>query len=457
MYVYSIVAIPTMVIFLCAPQFSEDSARRIPDISTCISKLQDILDNPDKYLRLGILICGQTGVGKATLVNSLFGCNLLPIGYPGYPSVMEKVESNINGTIVTIWNCPGLHDGTVDNMRYLQKMYDNCRDVDLVLYCVDMTIVRRTDQEIKAVKLLTAKFGKYFWEKSVLVLTKANTVHIPRGDRKNKRAYHERLYCIFIHQLRETLSEQEVPERVYSSLPAVAAGMVEGNIDEDDEESYKERYLMYVSEQRKDRGTREDFITELWVTVFEVLKRDPYAQAQLVNVTDPSRLTITEDAKKSNPETAKQISQHRETMSQIRMATTNTKEDDDTCTTEETLQHTEELAIAQVEHDAEQPEQNENDRDITEKIKKVQQLFEGIPIPDKMEGADNMLVDSEHIARVADNTSTIAGVVAGCVAGGATYGAIGGPFGVLIGGAIGAVVGVVAKRNWLGYFSFLKK
>ena len=248
-------------------------------------------------MRLGILVCGATGVGKSSLVNGLFGCHIfgcdrLSMRYTDIYTYkiprVEKVESNINGTIVTIWNCPGLQDGTVNEEQYLQEMYDNCRDIDLVLYCVEMNTVRWTDQNIRAVRLLTEKFGKYFWEKCVLVLTKANTVHIPREDRKNKRVYLERIYRTFIHQFRQQLSEQGVPESVYSRLPAVAAGIVEDGYDEEDEDAYNDRYLLYVSEQQKDRGTREDFLAELWVTIFEVLKHDTYAQAKLVNVRSPS-------------------------------------------------------------------------------------------------------------------------------------------------------------------------
>ena len=104
--------------------------------------LQEILDNPD-YTRLSILVCGQTGVGKSSLVNSLVGHNICPVGDPGESCAkdafksktrgMKKVEGNINGTIVTIWDSPGLQDRTVNEKQYLKEMYDNCCNVDLNL------------------------------------------------------------------------------------------------------------------------------------------------------------------------------------------------------------------------------------------------------------------------------------------------------------------------------------
>ena len=56
---------------------------------------------------------------------------------------------------------------------------------------------------MRIVTLLTEKFGKYFWEKCVFLLTKANMIRVPGEDKKNKRAYHERLYANFIHQIRQ--------------------------------------------------------------------------------------------------------------------------------------------------------------------------------------------------------------------------------------------------------------
>ena len=398
--------------------------------------LQAILDNPDKYLRLKILVCGATGVGKSSLVNSFVGHNLCSVGDPGKcdPNdafrhstyVMEKVEGNINGTIITIWDSPGLQDGTDNEENYLQEMYDCCHDVDLVLYCVDMTILRWTNREKTTTTLLTQKFGKDFWKKCIIVLTKANIVYVRKDCKHKQRMYHEQLYHNLLGKLRQQLSDLHVPGSVCSSLPAVAAGIVYN--DYDGEDTYNDRYLWYVSERRRDSSEREDFIAELWVTVFEVLKRDEYAQAKLVNITDPSRLTLTEDAKKSNAQTVKQILQYREKMSQIRM-----------------------LSSAQVEDVVQQPKQNENaTKDVTKKLKIVQEFYKDIPKPKKMEGADKMVVDDEHMSRIAGTACK--GVFTGLMVTGAGYGAyiggssgiIGGPVGVVVGGAVGTVVGASA-------------
>ena len=411
--------------------------------------LQDILENPDKCLKLQFLVCGQTGVGKSSLVNALLGYEVCPTGGPGdtersvddfeglckafdrgrcnskafepETKEMTKIEVNINGTIVTIWDSPGLLDGSVNVEQYLQKMYDCCHDVDLVFYCVEMTDVRWTPADKKAITQLTEKFGNTFWEKCVLVLTKANMIHVPRQYRLNKHAYHERLYHNFIHQLQLQLYEQKVPQEVCSSLTAVAAGIVEGDYDKDDEEAFNNRYLLYVSERRKS-SEREDFIAELWVTVFEVLKRDDHAQAKLINITDSSRMTITEDAQKSNCTVVKLL-QHKEGMDQITKLASAPDVSGALCI--EPKQHRE-VPI-----------------NITEKVEEVQKIFEGISQPQKKEGSDFTL-DSKHVKRVKlASKALILCAGAGSVIGGVA-GIIGGPLGMLIGAAVGAAVGTSA-------------
>ena len=357
----------------------------------------------EKHSRLGVLVCGQTGVGKSSLVNSLLGYNVCSVGDPGGDDckktfspdtwILPKEEANINGTIVTIWDSPGLQDGTVDEERYLQEMYDKCRDVDLVLYCVEMTTVRWTGQEKRAVTLLTKKFGECFWEKCVVVLTKANMVRVPREERNDKRAYHKRLYSNFVHKLREMLREQSIPKRVYFSLNAVAAGLVENDYDEEDQDAYNDRYLWYVSERRKQSTGKQDFIAELWVTVFEVLKRNQHSHAKFMNITDSSRMDIAEDARISNPRLAKKLSA----------------------------------------------------REVESGSQQLDQTFDGVSIPHKKQ-CSNFRLDAEHLKRIETSTSArwlVFGIAAGAASGAAVAGYFGGMIligGIIVGGALGVMV-----------------
>ena len=384
--------------------------------------LQEILDNPVKYTGLDILVCGQTGVGKSALVNSLVGHYLCPAGDPGKrcangafkseTRTMTKVKGNINGTIVTIWDSPGLQDDTVDEEQYLQDMYDKCRDVNLVLYCVEMTTVRWTDQDKRAVTLLTGKFGKDFWKKCVLVLTKANMVHVPRENRPDKRAYHERLYANFIHKFRQQPGIKEISK---SSLTAVAVGIVEGDYDDKDDQAYNDRHLWYVSE-RSSSSEREDFIAELWVTVFEVLKHDKHAQSNLVNITGPSRIefVLMEDTKTFDSKALKTTLQHGASAQAQR------QHQDLPSGIMDKMKRLEELNV-----DVSQPERDEH---LNFKIKPAQ--MERMKKSAYMDVFINCLTIGEIIG-------------VGC-------GIIGGPIGMFLGGAIGSVVGAYVGITAVG-------
>ena len=101
--------------------------------------------------KLKILVCGKTGTGKSTLLNTLLGQNLFAIGGLGdsptfgFTPVTPKVTSvctSIQNVFLEIFDSPGLQDGTDNDQEYLDDMHSKCRDVDLVLYCTDMTTVR---------------------------------------------------------------------------------------------------------------------------------------------------------------------------------------------------------------------------------------------------------------------------------------------------------------------------
>ena len=158
---------------------------------------------PDKYTKFKILVCGKTGIGKSSLVNSLIGYEVTEVGNPGQEinddaflamtREVKAVSIKVNGLIVQIWDSPGLQDG-MDNEDYLQDMYEKCKDVELVLYCIDMTISRWTASEITATRLLTTKFGDDFWHKCVVVLTKANHIWFPPTMKNSEQEYTKNVY-----------------------------------------------------------------------------------------------------------------------------------------------------------------------------------------------------------------------------------------------------------------------
>lgn len=218
--------------------------------------LDAIRENPEKFLQLQILVCGQTGIGKSSLVNSILRRELCKVGDPGKraeggefaPETTQVTasEGNLNGIIVTIWDSPGLQDGCNKDDVYLKEIYEKCSNVDLVLYCVDMTTTRWTSSEETTLKLMSEKFPSSFWSKCLLILTKANMVRVPVECKNDKRGYHERIFRRFSHQFRKKLVNS-IPQDIVDKIPVVAAGLVEGD-DDDDEYVQEERCLYYISD-----------------------------------------------------------------------------------------------------------------------------------------------------------------------------------------------------------------
>ena len=238
---------------------------------------------------LNILVCGRTGVGKSSLINNLVGSQVCKVNDPGCEggdlgrgtTEVNETKVNIDNVFVTIYDSPGLQDGTDDEEKYLQDMHNKCKDVNLVLYCMEMTSPRYTSAEIRATELITNKFGPDFWNRCVLVMTKANMVRVPPSEKGKERDYHMRLYDKFMDIFRDQLIKQGVSKDVANAIPGVATG----NVHPDDDE---ERYIWYPSTKAEPSERPVDFLSELWVTCFERTASD--SQAKFLRATTRQRV-----------------------------------------------------------------------------------------------------------------------------------------------------------------------
>ena len=230
--------------------------------------LKNYLEN----LKLKILVCGQSGIGKSSLLNFLLRKEVFDVGGPSAENQnkilfdnfdpctkhVEGVTVNVQGVLLTIFDSPGLQDGTENDAEYLQDMYKKCSDAHLVLYCMDMTTTRWLPSEVKATKLVTEKFGKSFWEKSILVLTKANMAQ-PTREGVDVTQHCKRLYNSFEAKFKSQLKSQGVPDSIAAEIPVIATG------------SQKCHHLPYVSSKVQEASAQPDFLSELWTTCVERL------------------------------------------------------------------------------------------------------------------------------------------------------------------------------------------
>ena len=140
----------------------------------------------------GILVVGETGTGKTTLVNNLLGVENSPEqgGLDSHTSTIIPYEMKVEGVPIRVYDTPGLQDSRSEDhdAKYLKQMKDilNSGEIQLVIYCLKLTEIRmhqgliRTFQEYNKIGVI--------WEQTLIALTFANAVPalVPSSERKEK-------------------------------------------------------------------------------------------------------------------------------------------------------------------------------------------------------------------------------------------------------------------------------
>ena len=117
--------------------------------------------------RLGhanILVSGQTGVGKSTLINAVFRVPLAEEG-TGKPVTKNVQRYDVSGVPVTIYDTPGIELGHAkkDVIRDYQKTITDSRRggpdkvIHVVWYCIDAGQTRVQDYDVEIVDALSAE------------------------------------------------------------------------------------------------------------------------------------------------------------------------------------------------------------------------------------------------------------------------------------------------------------
>ena len=180
-----------------------------------------------------IVIIGQTGVGKSSLVNGIIGKKVADIGST-LDSKTKKVacyDKSENEVKLIVCDTPGLQDGAKRDSVYIKDIKDTCKNIDLIMFAIRMDVYRfnHDSGDYKTMKILTEAFGQEFWRHAMFVLTFANKVdnpEIPRNDDSEMANFFENKLSEWEGKLITTLEKDlNIPKEITFKVPVIPAGI----------------------------------------------------------------------------------------------------------------------------------------------------------------------------------------------------------------------------------------
>ena len=125
----------------------------------------------------GILVVGETGTGKSTLINNLLGREVAVVGHTMESETLQVTphELSVEGVPIVVYDTPGLDDTREDNeekhLRIMKSLLAKMK-IHLVIYCMKLT-------ETRMRRGLIRTFEEYHkigvpWEQTVVALTFAD-------------------------------------------------------------------------------------------------------------------------------------------------------------------------------------------------------------------------------------------------------------------------------------------
>ena len=135
----------------------------------------------------GVLVVGETGTGKSTLINNLMGKKVVAEGetLESQTATITKHDLDVEGVPIALYDTPGLGDSRSDRdgeyLREIEKILKS-GTIHLVIYCLKLSETRMRASLIRTFQEY-AKIGVN-WERTIVTLTFADAVTVPSSERK---------------------------------------------------------------------------------------------------------------------------------------------------------------------------------------------------------------------------------------------------------------------------------
>lgn len=230
------------------------------DIQCAVKRMEEIQCWLSKNNQFKVLVTGQMGTGKTTLIKGLIGhYNASPLKDSLLPNteVITSYSYTNDKINFTFFDTP-------DANIYSSCLYDMVKNsqepASLLIFAVRMdSAVRKGDTS--AIHSISAVFGRKVWRNAIIVLTFANRVFVEgqanRNTRENK-VYYNMVRREVSMKIIQILLENKVQEDIANNIPIVPVGLVSQPIIPADE-----------------RGV--SWIDEFWDTVMPSLARQDTA------------------------------------------------------------------------------------------------------------------------------------------------------------------------------------
>lgn len=207
--------------------------------------------------KLSVLIAGESGAGKSSLVNKIIGTNAASAGLG--PRAIQKDVSCYTRTLhtsvgcinVLVFDTPGLNDTNLTAEQICSMMVEKTSScIHVLIYCIDITSrFRQSDCELLI--NLTKYFRKGIWDHTVFALTKADrALSENRGIDLNP--IREEFKKLVHHTLRDTGLSDETLEAIPFALTAakddhyIPPECEQGGENETRNWHWKEQMLLYM-------------------------------------------------------------------------------------------------------------------------------------------------------------------------------------------------------------------
>lgn len=132
------------------------------------------------------LLLGQTGVGKSSFINAVFGEHIAETSeYEACTKIVSHYAYSTGIGDAILIDTPGLGEDSKElDKKYLKmiKKYIKNKDIHRTLYISPLNDTRFRPQEKQTIKLITSELGYWVWEKNWLILTFGSKISPDRLD-----------------------------------------------------------------------------------------------------------------------------------------------------------------------------------------------------------------------------------------------------------------------------------